>query len=635
MLINMRKLGGKWILGIFSGLIIASFSVFGIGDVVRSIANRSVSAIAVVGDVEIPGTEIRREFNRQMSRLQPLFGNQLDSARAREIGLVDQALNAIVSRTLYDLEGTRLGLDISEATLQDTIKYNEVFRNQQNQFDPNYFASFLASQRLSEKAYLAILRNELKRDQLATGVSAATKAPDFMVDVLYRYAQERRIGEYVVIENASITDLAEPTETELSDYHQANAWRFTAPEYRQLTYIHIGPEDLLGEVEVSDAEVEAEYDDRQSELMRPERRTLEQIIAPDETTARQISDALAAGRDFIDVAVDMTSVEAGDVSLGEVTAGDLFGDLSSVVFALGEGRISAPVQSAFGWHIFRVTAIESATLPTLEEVRDGLVREIALRRAADALYDFANRLDDMFAGGASIEEAAGGLSLKLTRIEAVDRNGRDTAGNSLDTLPAGAEFLDTAFTTATGEPSLLGEAADGSEYVLRVDRVTQPALRPLDEVRNEAREALMDESRDTAAALRAAEAARRIDGGESFADVAAELGLVASRSAAVRRDGDGAGAVLSGELVAALFAMEPSGDSDTAAPGATRAGDGYAVIRLVETLQAEPRDDAVGLDAQRDTLRDGLARDLMEQYRGYLETRFPVTVNRGALDALF
>ena len=56
---------------------------------------------------------------------------------------------------------------------------------------------------------------------------------------------------------------------------------------------------------------------------------------------------------------------------------------------------------------------------------------------------------------------------------------------------------------------------------------------------------------------------------------------------------------------------------------------------LVETLQAEPRDDAVGLDAQRDTLRDGLARDLMEQYRGYLETRFPVTVNRGALDALF
>ena len=437
MLINMRKLGGKWVLGIFSGIIIASFSVFGIGDVVRSIASRSVNSIVVIGDVEIAGTEIRREFNRQLNRLQPLFNNQLDSAQARQLGLVDEALNTIVVRTLYDLEGTRLGLDVSEETLRESIRTDESFQNQQGQFDPNYFASFLASQRFNEAAYLAILRNELKRNQLASGVSAATRAPDFMVDLLYRHSQERRIGEYVVIENASITDLAEPTETELSDYHQANAGRFTAPEYRHLSYIHITAEDLLEELEISDSELDAEYDDRQFEFMRPARRTLEQIIAPDEATAREISDAIAAGRDFIDVAVEMTSVEADDVSLGEVTAGDLFGNLSDTVFALGVGEISAPVQSAFGWHIFRVTAAEDASSPSLEEVRDQLVGSISLRRASDALYDFSNRLDDMFAGGATIEEAAGGLSLKVSRLDAVDRGGRDSAGNPLMHLPPG------------------------------------------------------------------------------------------------------------------------------------------------------------------------------------------------------
>lgn len=635
MLINMRKLGGKWILGIFSGLIIASFSVFGIGDVVRSIATRSASSIAVVGEIEISGTEIRREFNRQVKRLQPLFGNQLDSAKARELGLVDEALNAIVVRALYDLEGARLGLDISDATLRETIRDSQAFRNQQGQFDPNYFASFLASQRFSEDTYLAILRGELKRNQLFAGVSAAAKAPDFMVDMLYRHGQERRIGEYVVIDNSSITGLAEPTETELADYHQANAQRFTAPEYRRLTYIHIKPEDLIDDIEVSESELEAEYDDRQSEFMRPERRDLEQIIAPDETTAMKIIDALAAGREFTDVAVEMTSVEAGGVALGKVTASDLFGDLAVVVFALAEGEISAPVQSAFGWHIFRVLAIEKATSPPLEEVRDRLVREIALRRAADTLYDFANRLDDKFAGGATIEEAAGDLSLRLTRVDAVDRDGRDTAGNLLGDLPVGGDFLATAFITPTGEISLLGEAEDGSEYVLRVDGVIESALRPLDNVRAEARQALMTESRATAAAARAAEAVARIDSGESFADVAADLGLTPARSEAVRRDGAGAGEVLSYELVAALFAMDPDAAADTAAAGSTRDGSGHAVIRLVETVQADPRDDADGLDAQRDELRNGIARDLIDQYRGYLETRFPVTVNRGALDALF
>jgi len=635
MLINLRKLGGKWILGIFSGLIIASFAVFGIGDVVRSIATRSVSAIAVVGDVEIPGRDIRREFNRQMSRLQPLFGNQLDSAQARQLGLVDEALNALVVRTLYDLEGDRLGLDISEATLRETISTSEAFRNQQGQFDPNYFASFLASQRLSENSYLAVLRDELKRSQLASGISAATKAPKFLVDLLYRYEQERRIGDYAVIDSASITDLAEPTETDLADYHRANARLYTAPEYRQITYIHIKPEDLLSEVDVSDSDLQDEFDDRQLEFERPERRSLQQIIAPDESRALEIIDALAVGGNFIDVAVEMTSVKAADVSLGAVAAGALFGDLSSVVFALAVDQVSAPVQSAFGWHIFRVTAIEEASMPSFSEVRDRLYKDIALRRAVDALYDFANRLDDKFAGGATIEEAANDLSLTINRIATIDQSGKDSAGNVVGNLPAGGEFLSAAFAAMTGETSLLGEATDGSEFVLRVDGVIQPALRSLDVVRNAVREALMSESRNAASAARADEAVTRIERGESFDAIVAGLGLSTNQSEPVRRDGNGSGAVLSNELVAALFAMDAAAATGTAASGVTRDGQGHAIIRLVNVVPAEPLDDKDGLGAQRDSLRNGIASDLVAQYRGYLETQFPVTVNRGALEALF
>lgn len=635
MLINMRKLGGKWVLGIFSGLIIASFSIFGIGDVVRSIATRSINAIAVIGDVDVSANEIRQEFDRQMRRLQPLFGNRLDSEQARQLGLVDQALSTIVVRTLYDLEGTRLGLDIGEGTLRESIRTTAAFKNQQGQFDANFFASFLASQRLSEAAYLAILRNELKRDQLSSGVSSIAKVPDFMVDALYRYAQERRIGEFVVIENSSISTLADPTETELADYHRANAQRYTAPEYRQLTYLHITPEDIMDEIDISDSDLEAEYDDRLLEFMRPERRSLEQIVATDEANAQKISAALAAGGDFQDVAVEMTSIKAAGVSLGGVTADDLFGDLSTVVFALNVGEISAPVQSAFGWHIFRVTAIQEASVPNIEEVRDQLVKDISLRRAADALYDFANRLDDKFAGGASIEDAAGDLSLKIIRIDAVDRSGKDSAGNSLDDLPVGNDFLDIAFTTALGETSLLGEAEDGSEYVLRVDRILAPKLRSLDEVREPVREAVITERQDREAAARAAKAAERIDNGESFANVVADLGLKPRRSEPVRRDGNQAGSVLSTELVAALFAMDQGAVTDTASSGATRDGVGHAVIRLVETVPAEPQNDADGLDAQREELRNGIARDLIDQYRRYLEIRFPVTVNRGALNAMF
>ena len=84
---------------------------------------------------------------------------------------------------------------------------------------------------------------------------------------------------------------------------------------------------------------------------------------------------------------------------------------------------------------------------------------------------------------------------------------------------------------------------------------------------------------------------------------------------------------------AALFAMNPDG-SDIAS-GVTRGGDGHAVLRMVGLVEAQPGNDFDGMEAQRNSLQTGIARDLLEQYRGYLEGRFPVTVNRGALDAMF
>ena len=630
MLINMRQFGGKWVLGIFSFFIIASFGFWGIGDIIRGIVSRTGQAVAVVGGVEISNPEIRREFSLQVARLQPFFGNQLNSAQALDLGVLDQALDVLLVRTLYDLEAKRVGLAISRTMLEDDIRTSPLFRNLRGEFDANFFASFLAAQRLSEEGYLAMRRDEIKRAQLASAVTGAARAPSSLVDTFYRHGQERRVGEYFVLENTRLDDSLVPSESELAEFHQANAADFTAPEYRAVTFIHITPQDVLEEIAVSDEELEDEYDDRLLEFMQPERRQLDQIVAPDEAAARALHDLLGAGRDFVTIAVEMTGVDAADVSLGAVARGDLFGDVADAVFALREGEISAPVESAFGWHIFRVTAIEPAAVQSLEAVRERLVQDIALRHAADALYGFANQLDDKFAGGTTIEEAADELSLRL-RVEDVDADGDGRDGLPVANLPAGPEFLTTAFATASGEISLLVATADGSEFVLRVDRITGPALRPLDDVREAAIEAWRAERSEMLTRTKSEALADRIGLTGNFAEVASEQGVATALSDPVRRDGDGAGAVLSNELVAALFALGP----DDVVAGPTRDGAGQVVLRLAEVMDANPGADASALDEQRDSIQTGIANDLMDQYRAYLEQRYPVIVNRRALEALF
>ena len=451
-----------------------------------------------------------------------------------------------------------------------------------------------------------------------------------LVKSLYRHRQQRRVADFFVVTNGSVGDAPTPDHAALAAFHEENARRFTAPEYRALTFIHITPEDLVGEVAVSEEEVLAEYDDRRASFTQTEQRTVDQILLPDEATARAARDELTRGRDFTAVAADLAGMNADDVALGTITRNDLFGDVADTVFELGTGEISAPVQSPFGWHVFRVAAIGENAFPQLAELRAEIEREIALRGAADALYRLTTAIDDTLAAGATLESAAGQLKLRLTRVRATDAEGATPESARAD-LPGAAEFLTTAFATPAGVTSLLNESDDGSYFIVRVDSVTPPALKPLDRIRDEVEAAWRESELDKAAAARAAAAAERINDGEDFAKVAADLGHTALASAPVRRDRDGAERSFSPRLVAALFALDVG--KAHAAPAGD--GSGHVVARLADIVEANPSADKAGLTALRDELRMDIAGDFTAQYLGTLQKRYPVDVNRRAIDALF
>ncbi len=628
MLVNLRKIAGTWIMAIFSFLIIISFAVWGIGDIFRG---RTSNTVVTVGEVEISGLDVSREFRREMDRLRVLFGGNLDSEQALRLGLLDRAVDALVARTLYDLDSAERGLAVGDDQVRRAIVDTRSFQNAAGVFDPGVFASTLAASGLSEEQYVAILRNDIRRGQLLGSIAAAAPSPDVLVEALYRHREQRRVAEYFVVGRDGVGDAGEPDDAALAAYHEANAARFTAPEYRKLTFIHITAEELADEIAVSEEEIEAEYDDRRGALVQPEKRTVDQILLGDEGTAKAARERVMNGEDFFAVAEDLAGMDAEEVALGEITRGGLVEEVAGAVFDLGEGDVGAPVQSPFGWHVFRVTAVTPERVPALAEMRDEIERDIARRNAVDGLYQLTNTLDDTLAGGATLEEAAAELKLNLGRAEAVDSNGRTPAGVHADNLPKVVEFLTIAFETPEGQPSLLVETARGSYFIVRVDGVTAPALRPLETIRDEVTVGWRNAEIDKAMIARARAAVERIGAGEDFAEVAASLGGTPEKSAPVRRDGDGGAGVLAPDLVDALFSR------DVGTPAIARAADrrGYVVARATEIVEADPAGDEAGTDALSDEFRASIATDVMSQYRAVLEARFPVRVDRSAIDALF
>ena len=90
-------------------------------------------------------------------------------------------------------------------------------------------------------------------------------------------------------------------------------------------------------------------------------------------------------------------------------------DIASVVFDLKKGSASRIHKTDFGWHIFRVTDIEAEQKKSLDQVQDSLRIELASEKAVEELYEIIEKVQDEIGGGASLEEAAASLNLKLTQ----------------------------------------------------------------------------------------------------------------------------------------------------------------------------------------------------------------------------
>lgn len=622
MLTTLRKGAASWVAKILFGILVLSFAVWGIGDIFRGPGRDSV-AISV-GDQDITGAELLAEFRRDMAQLSPAFRGILDTELARKLGYLEGVIQRLATRALFESAAADLGLAVSDTVVRNLITSDPNFYGPTGSFDKFTFQQILRSAGYTEESYIAALRKDFAREQLVAPIQASAWAPEIMVDALYRLRQERRVFDTVAIAADAMTGVGEPSEAELVDFHRTHADRFTAPEYRALTAIHLAASDFTKEIEIPEEELRAAYDDNRSRFVIPERRTVRQMLLADEESARRAHDMLAAGRDFAEVANELTGGEEGDLDLGVVTKEALPPDLAEAAFQLGEGAFSAPIESSLGWHILEVTKIAPGVTRSFEEARAELHDELAEELALDSLYSIANKLEDELAGGAGLKEAARRLNLKVVTMAAMDRDGRDASGREISPLP-GEKFRTVAFQTGEGQESLLTETPEGAYFILRVDKVTPAALRPLESVRNEVAAAWKDAARRRKAEARAKEIVERVEAGATLAAVAADLGLEVTTQDPVLRDDR----TLPPGIVSQLFEARPG------ALAAAAIDDGHMVAQLREIQPAKPGSDKAGVKAVEQDLRSAMARDLLEQYGAALLDRYTVKINRRTIDSLF
>ena len=628
MLIKIREKSGGWIAkAILLVLVVAFAAFFGFGDFAR-IGGNQVVTVAVVGDTEISARALENEYRVQLRLVTDRLG--IDTEEGRRLGIGEAVLQRMIGEALFDQAGTDQGIWIGDSLVRNNIRNTNAFQRD-GAFDQALYQRTLHSRSVTEEAYWAQNRRGIARAFLTDSLMGGATAPERLTEAVFRHRQERRVAEIVVIDSDRVGDVGTPDATALGAFHAENTDRFMAPEYRTITLISLTPEALVAEVVVPENEIEDEYAYRGDQYLTPERRDIDQLIYADEAAALTVQTALAEGADIVTYADESGALNAGGVSMGSMSHTDLFDGIADAVFALAEGETTAPLQSPFGWHVIRVNTIEPESQITLEQAREEIERDLALERAGGVLIELGNALQDELAGSASLAEAAARLDLDVGQIEAVDAHGLAPAGVAAAGLPADREsFLSTAFAADVGYETPLVDTADGGAFMLLVERVTPPAARPLESVREVVIEAWRAVERQRAAGELAESLAEEARGGKTLAALAEGRGLGLRTTKPLGRSAGGVAPDVSANLISRLFEAT-AGDVVTA----PHAAGGHVVAQLKEVVAAERHNDDAAFAQIREGLRRGMGEDLMAQYQAHLADDLGVEVNEGTVESLF
>jgi len=626
MLQAIRSKAGSFVVKGLFGLLILTFGIWGIGDIFRN-RPKSDAVVATVGDQSIRAEDLQAAVRRELERISARVGAPIDIQQAKKFGIVDDVLDELIDRSLLGQEAARLRLEVSDDVIRNATADNPKFRTSDGHFDRALFNAVLAQNHLTEDQYVTLLRHDIPRDDLSQAMALGATAPQSMADLLFRYRNEKRVADIVTLLAADAGDVGQPSEADLTAFYDGHQDLFRAPEYRGFTLASLSPSDVAQGIEVPEDRVKEAFDERQDELQAPEQREVQQILAPSDDKVKEAEAALAAGKDWKEVATQIAGQDPETIELGLLKREELPQALADIAFELPLNKPSEPVKTPLGWHILRVVKIEPAQTQTFEQAKPKLEAQLAHDEAVDRIYKVANRVDDALAGGMTLQDAAAKFELKKTEIAAANVGGHDPEGKPVALpLPAG-EVLKLVFATDEGQTSRVAESPDGGIFMVQVSKITPPTIKPLAQVKEQAVAAWQNDRRNEKVADAAKELAAAVKTGDRLAAVAAEKGLNAATSPPLLRRPT-RDQKTSPALVAKLFAAKP-GDVVTATDEA-----GSYVAQLDEVKTPETLSQSDTADVLRD-LNQGMRTDLAAEFTQALRARYPVEIQRETVDRLF
>ncbi len=472
-----------WAARVFFLVLALAFALWGVAG--KNPFGADTSAAATVGGHRIDIAELQQSYKRQAAQIARMLGKPELPPEMRRMAAAAAVDTTVTQAALQD-RAAALGLTVPDAALRDAAFAMPAFRGQDGAFDRARMAAILRANGMTEPMFLSLLRRDLTARQLLGSVHAVALPPKALVGRIYSYQHETRTAAMVELPFAEIATPPTPTDAQLQRWWRNHPEQFSAPEYRRIKAVVLTPESVGRDIQASDDELRAAYEQHRAEYSQPERRSVQVLTALDDATATKLATQWSVGATWDDMQRAAQAAHATAVELPDATRAELpSNELADAAFATGADTVSPPTHGALGWYVVKVTKIAPAGAQTFEQARDAVRARVVAGKASDRIDTSAGKVDDLLAGGTAIADLP--TDLGLAPIEGtLDAQGNTPAGQPAP-IPGSpalrAMLVQAAFDAKVGDtPKLIQTPATPdappSMFALSVEGVTPPAPKP-------------------------------------------------------------------------------------------------------------------------------------------------------------
>ena len=386
MISDLRR---KKIVTLFLWLVIISFIgtiflVWGVGGK----ADKTNYAFKINGQ-EISMNEYQSTLTNMENTFKQLFGDQYNKF-IKTIDIKERVKDEIIHRTLLYQEALEKKIPVSDIEIIEEINKIPSFKTN-GIFDEEKYRQILKANGLPPASFEESIKRDLLINKMTFLIQNSVNVRNEEIKNEYMFRNSKAKISYLKISPDIFKNKVVLDNKSLERYYNNNKEKYEKPKEVKVKYVKFNSNDFIKEINITDEEIQNYYIRNRLKYYEPEKIKVKHILISvkkwDNKT--EVSEALnkikSIQKELKNNGVferlaekysdDQSSARNGG-QIGFIKRGDVVPEFEKAAFKLKEGEISDIVKTQFGYHLIKVDEKIPAKMPTLNELKEVIKKEI-------------------------------------------------------------------------------------------------------------------------------------------------------------------------------------------------------------------------------------------------------------------